>query len=103
MEDPFLLHVMHLQDYFSKKIKELDEKSNYYTEDIITKKQEELMFFLDELENDLPPRPTDGISFKQIRSQKEQQAPSDFLMKNSGSLTPRQMNSDSLFNQDVTQ
>ena len=27
MEDPFVLQVVHLQDYYTKKIKELDEKS----------------------------------------------------------------------------
>jgi hypothetical protein len=100
MEDPFLLHVMNLQEYFAKKIKELDEKAHNYNEEV-DKKQEEMTLFLDELDRDMPPNPTDGISFKQIRSQKEQQ-PSD-LARKSGTMTPKRLNSEVLINQDVTQ
>ena len=101
MEDPFLLHVMHLQDSFSKKIKELDERARYYNDEVFSRKQDELALFLDELENDLPERPEDGISFKQIKSQKEQQ-PSD-LARKSGSMTPKRLNSEIMLNQDITQ
>lgn len=101
MEDPFLLHVAHLQDYFHKKIKELDEKTLYYNEEVIIKKQEEMMQFLAEIDNDMPPAPNDGITFKNIRSQKEQQ-PSE-LLKKSGTMTPKRLNSEVMSQNDITQ
>lgn len=100
MEDPFVLQVVHLQDYYTKKIKELDEKIKYYCDDVIAKKQNEMALFLDEIEKDLPPMPTDGISFKHIRNQREQQPTSEYGRK-SGTLTPKRLNSEII--QDVTQ
>lgn len=99
MEDPFVLHVLHLQDYYTKKIKELDEKIKYYCNDFLSNKQAEMALFIDEIDNDLPPMPTDGISFKNIRSQREH-APNE-LSRKSGTLTPKRLNSEII--QDVTQ
>lgn len=95
MEDPFLLHIAHTSDQFSRKIRELDEKLFFFTEEVLTKKQNEMQSFLSLLVQDLPPKPDDSISFRLLRSERsKEQSMSNLPIVTVNQSSPRRMNSE---------
>ena len=95
MEDPFLLHIAHTSDQFARKIRELDDKLLFLTEEILTKKQNEMQSFLALLVNDLPPKPDDNISFRLLRSERSKdQSMSNFPNVIINQSSPRRLNSE---------
>lgn len=95
MEDPFLLHIAHTSDQFARKIRELDDKLLFLTEEIITKKQNEMQSLLTLLVQDLPPKPDDSISFRLLRSERsKEQSMSNLPNVTVSHISPRRMNSE---------
>lgn len=102
MEDPFLIHIARVSEYYNKKIKELDEKMRFINDEMIIKKQIEMEHLLEELEKDMPPKPDDGISFKSLRNEKSKES-GPTLITSQFTMTPKRLNSEILPNPEISQ